>query len=243
MRSPGYSAFSNMATRATQDSVRPDGPDSSRLGQEAGRPAPVEPLRSIARPLPQPVPLPRGRTAPIPVARVKAMVGLFRKILLGDLTLWLGLTGVLTYEVIRNRLPPEHALFGAVLGLFVAVGVSIGLKQVANRVSRLNRSALEISRGDLSKPLATERTSFLGRDEVDELTTAIGNMQENLRELVGHIQGTSRSVAAGARRAPGGAANRSEEREARHGGPRPAREKKTRGGGPRPPRGPRTPSS
>src|SRR5256885_98265 len=186
-----------MATRATRDHVRPEGPDSSRLGQEAGRPAPVEPLRSIARPLPQPVPLPqRGRTAPIALARgVTRTVGLFRKILLGDLTLWLVLTGVLTYEVIRNRLPPEHALIGAVVGLFVAVGVSIGLKQVANRVSRLNRSALEISRGDLSKPLATERTSFLGRDEVDELTTAIGNMQEDLRELGGHIQGTSRSVA------------------------------------------------
>src|SRR3954452_623416 len=195
MRSPGYSAFSNMATRATQDSVRPDSPGVRRLGREPGRPAPVEPLRSIARPLPQPVPLPRGRTAPIQVARVKGMVGLFRKILLGDLTLWLVLTGVLTYEVVRNRMPPEHALFGAIVGLFVALGVSLGLKQVANRVSRLNRSALEISRGDLSKPLATERVSFLGRDEVDELTTAIGNMQENLRELVGHIQGTSRSVA------------------------------------------------
>ena len=185
-----------MATRATKDQVRPEGPESGRLGQEAGRPAPVEPLRSIPRSLQQPGPAARSRTAPISIARgVVRTVGLFRKILLGDLTLWLVLTGVLTYEVIRNRMPPEHALFGAVLGLFVAVGVSIGLKQVANRVSRLNRSALEISRGDLSKPLATERTSFLGRDEVDELTTAIGNMQENLRELVGHIQGTSRSVA------------------------------------------------
>jgi len=185
-----------MATRATQDHVRPEGPESGRLGQEAGRPAPVEPLRAITRPVMQPLPLSRGRTAPITVARgVAKTVGLFRKILIGDLTLWLVLTGVLTYEVVRNHLPPEHALIGAVLGLIVALAVSVGLKQVANRVSRLNRSALEISRGDLSKPLATERASFLGRDEVDELTTAIGNMQENLRELVGHIQGTSRSVA------------------------------------------------
>src|SRR5436305_5728527 len=187
-----------MATRATQDHVRPEGPDSSRSGQEAGRPAPVEPLRSIVRPMPpSPLPLPpRSRTAPISVPRgVDRRVGLFKKILLGDLTLWFVLTGLLTYEVLRYHMAPEHALFGAVLGLIVALGVSIGLKQVANRVSRLNRSALEISRGDLSKPLATERTSFLGRDEVDELTTAIGHMQENLRELVGHIQGTSRSVA------------------------------------------------
>jgi hypothetical protein len=89
-----------MATRATQDHVRPDGPESSRLGQEAGRPAPVEPLRSIARPLPQPLLLSqRGRTAPISVGRavLPKTVGLFRKILIGDLTLWLVLTGVLTY--------------------------------------------------------------------------------------------------------------------------------------------------
>jgi len=137
-----------MATRATQDHVRPEGPESGRLGQEAGRPVPVEPLRAITRPVMQPLPLSRGRTAPITVARgVAKTVGLFRKILIGDLTLWLVLTGVLTYEVVRNHLPPEHALFGAVVGLVVALGVSVGLKQVANRVSRLNRSALEISRG------------------------------------------------------------------------------------------------
>src|SRR5256885_14254415 len=111
-----------MATRATQDHARPEGPDSSRSGQEAGRPAPVEPLRSITRPLPQPLPLPqRGRTAPISLVRGAARtVGLFRKILLGDLTLWLVLTGGLTYEGVRNRLPPEHALFGAGLRLVVA---------------------------------------------------------------------------------------------------------------------------
>src|SRR5437763_16868177 len=105
MRSPGYSAVSNMATRATQDSVRPDGPDSSRVGQEAGRHAPIEPLRSIAHPPPQPVPPPRGRTVPISLARANKPVGLFRKILLGDLPLWLVLTGVLTCEVVRNRMP------------------------------------------------------------------------------------------------------------------------------------------
>jgi len=122
-------------------------------------------------------------------------VGLFLKILLGDMTIWAVLSGVLTYEVIRRGLDPQHALAGAAAGLLVAIAVSIGLKQVANRVVRLNRSALEISRGDLSKPLGTERADRLGRDEVDELTTAISNMQANLRELVGHIQRTSSSVA------------------------------------------------
>src|SRR5256885_11906025 len=106
MRSPGYSAVSNMATRATQDSVRPDGSDSSRLGQEAGRPAPVEPFRSIARPMPLPISLPRGRTAPISLARANRPVGLFRKILLCDLTLWLVLTRGPTFQGNRKRKPP-----------------------------------------------------------------------------------------------------------------------------------------
>src|SRR5438477_3599933 len=127
-----------MATRATQDHVRPEGPESGRLGQEAGRPAPVEPLRAITRPVMQPLPLPRGRTAPIIVARgVAKTVGLFRKILIGDLTLWLVLTGVLTYEVVRNDLPPEHALIGAMVGLIDALDVSAVLKQVANLLLRV----------------------------------------------------------------------------------------------------------
>jgi methyl-accepting chemotaxis protein len=56
----------------------------------------------------------------------------------------------------------------------------------------LSRSALEISRGDLSTPVVA--ASGFGRDEIDELATAISHMQENLRELVGHIQHTAQSV-------------------------------------------------
>jgi methyl-accepting chemotaxis protein len=67
------------------------------------------------------------------------------------------------------------------------------------RVQVLNRSALEISRGDLSKPLdarGERRFVFLRvRDEIDELSVAVTQMQENLRDLVGHIQRTARSVA------------------------------------------------
>ena len=122
-------------------------------------------------------------------------VGLFFKILLGDMTIWAVLSGVLTWEVIRRNMDPQHALVGAAAGLFIAIAVSIGLKQVANRIVRLNRSALEISRGDLSKALPTERASMLGADEVDELSVAISHMQENLRDLVRHIQNTSRAVA------------------------------------------------
>jgi methyl-accepting chemotaxis protein len=130
---------------------------------------------------------PRGQPGP-------RKVGLFLKILLGDLTLWCVLSGVLVYEVWLYRMDAGHAGGGALMGLATAVVVALALKQVANRVVRLNRSAEEISRGDLSKPMTTERSSLIGRDEVDELTLAIAHMQENLRELVGNIQRTARTV-------------------------------------------------
>jgi methyl-accepting chemotaxis protein len=186
-----------MATPAAHDHALPEGQEPGRPGQDPPRltPPAIEPLRALPpRSIPPPVVLPPRRSQP-PVPRGPRRVGLFQKILLGDLTLWCVLSGVLSYEAFRQHLAPEHALFGALVGLGVALAVAIGLKQVANRAMQLNRSALEISRGDLSKPLATERTDWLGRDEVDELTTAISNMQANLRELVGHIQRTSRSVA------------------------------------------------
>ena len=134
---------------------------------------------------------------PVPRAGSRR-VGLFLKILLGDMSIWAVLSGVLTWEVLRRGLEPQHALAGALAGLLVAVAVSYGLKQVANRVVRLNRSALEISRGDLSKPLPVEKQGPLGRDEVDELSVAIAHMQENLRDLVRHIQNTAREVAGSA---------------------------------------------
>src|SRR5216683_2494544 len=159
------------------------------------------PLRPLAPTYPPP-PLSQSAPAARPPARRAAgsassavrRVGLFLKILLGDMTIWAVLSGVLTYEVVRRGMDPQHALAGAAAGLLVAIAVSIGLKQVANRVVRLNRSALEISRGDLSKSLPTE-AQWLGADEVDELSVAISHMQENLRDLVGHIQKTSRAVA------------------------------------------------
>ena len=186
-----------MATPAAHEHPLPDGQEPGRQGPDSPRHTPpaIEPLRAVPpRTILPPAALPARRSQP-PVPRGLRRVGLFQKILLGDLTLWCVLSGVLTHEVFRQHLAPEHALFGALVGLAVALAVAVGLKQIANRVVRLNRSALEISRGDLSKPLATERTDWLGRDEVDELTTAISNMQANLRELVGHIQRTSRSVA------------------------------------------------
>jgi methyl-accepting chemotaxis protein len=98
-----------------------------------------------------------------------------------------------------------RGLLSAVVTLLLALALPSLLARVT-RVRFLSRSALEISRGDLSKPL--EGTSgFLGRDEIDELGTAISHMQENLRELVGHIQHTAQSVSESARELQGSAEN------------------------------------
>jgi methyl-accepting chemotaxis protein len=175
-----------MATPAHQDLLGSEELESALRPVPKSRPAPP---RTSSQPAMRPVrPASRGSSA----AR---RVGLFFKILLGDMTIWAVLSGVLTYEVTRRGMDPQHALAGAASGLLIAIAVSIGLKQVANRIVRLNRSALEISRGDLSKTLPTERASMLGADEVDELSVAISHMQENLRDLVRHIRNTSRAVA------------------------------------------------
>src|SRR5512138_2987281 len=165
------------------------------LGTEENEP-PLRPLTSPSFPA-TPRTSPSSPTVkPVrPVKPAGRRVGLFIKVFLGDMTIWAVLSGVLTYEVVRRNLDPEHAAGGAAAGLIVAIAVSLGLKQIANRIVRLNRSALEISRGDLSKALPSEKPSFLGADEVDELTVAISHMQENLRDLVRHIQNTSRAVA------------------------------------------------
>src|SRR6185369_11940360 len=78
------------------------------------------------------------------------------------------------------------------LSLLLAVALPFFLLRVS-RVQRLSSSALEISRGDLSSRVMAESGSL--RDDIDELAVAISNMQENLRELVSHIQNTAQLVA------------------------------------------------
>ena len=97
-----------------------------------------------------------------------------------------------TLQLVRNASWVLQALVAGVLTLVLALLLPAVLARVT-RLRSLSRSALDISRGDLASPVSTDPS--LGRDEIDELTTAIGNMQENLRELVGHIQHTAASVA------------------------------------------------
>src|SRR2546423_7330256 len=155
-----------MANPAHQDLLGND-EQELRPRSPSGQPSRPAPPRTISQPSMRPVRRPSGGGG-----GTMRRVGLFLKILLGDMTIWAVLSGVLTYEVMTRGMDARHALVGAAAGLLVAIAVSIGLKQVANRIVRLNRSALEISRGDLSKGLPSE-TSLLGAHEVDELSVAI----------------------------------------------------------------------
>ena len=115
------------------------------------------------------------------------------KIFIGYLVLGAALYG--TFEVLRVLNLGRLVDMAVVMGVSLTFGILLPsyLARV-KRVQLLNRGALEISRGDLSKPVQMEKES-LGRDEIDELSLAIAHMQENLRELVGHVQRTAKSVA------------------------------------------------
>ncbi|MDY7227690.1 methyl-accepting chemotaxis protein [Hyalangium rubrum] len=120
------------------------------------------------------------------------VLSLQRKILTGYVLLGAALTCALIilqrFDVrLRVQLP-----VAIVITLTAAATLPRLLARV-NRVRVLSRSAFEISQGDLSKPVDAEPST--PRDEIDELTNAIGRMQENLRELVGKIQDTAKSVA------------------------------------------------
>src|SRR5690348_8312720 len=141
-RASGYSAC-RMATPAHQDLLAPEEHDAP-VRPITAPPFPPATRTSATNPAVRPVRPGRGGGA---VRRA----GLFIKVFLGDMTIWAVLSGVLAYEVARRGLDPQHAVVGAFAGLLAAIAVSFGLKQIANRIVRLNRSALEISRGDLSK--------------------------------------------------------------------------------------------
>ncbi|MHB1843800.1 MAG: methyl-accepting chemotaxis protein [Deltaproteobacteria bacterium] len=115
------------------------------------------------------------------------------------------LTGYILLSVVFVGLPPVTRAMGipSPVDAWVCLGLEVGVallfafvtSRILSGVRALNRSALEISRGDLSMPVVQQRLLRLGSDEIDELSQSISNMQENLRDLVSHIQRTAHSVA------------------------------------------------
>jgi methyl-accepting chemotaxis protein len=139
----------------------------------------------------------RGRAAeaatrPSPPAR-----GLTLSLQLKILLSYVVLGAVLLFAVpaVFERIRNSVAAGAIVVGLTLAVGWALtSVLARVNRLARLEASAEEISRGDLSKTVRREGSGRL-RDEIDDLTLSIATMQENLRDLVSRIQRTAQSVA------------------------------------------------
>jgi methyl-accepting chemotaxis protein len=138
----------------------------------------------------------RGRVAaePSPAAPPDGgmTVSLQTKILVSYLIV--GIILVFAVPFIQDRFE-NHVVGGAIVLLLTGAlgwGMTVAIARVS-RVGRLKASAVEISLGDLSRAVVSERTHQF-HDEIDDLTQAIRTMQENLRDLVSRIQRTAQSV-------------------------------------------------
>jgi methyl-accepting chemotaxis protein len=139
----------------------------------------------------------RGRAAegmPLPPAPVEGFtVSLQIKILCSYLVVGAVLLEAVPwiFEHVESRLTGGAMVL--LLTLAIGWGLTLALARV-NRLARLKGSAVEISRGDLSKTVVIGGRAHV-RDEIDDLTLSIATMQENLRDLVSRIQRTAQSVA------------------------------------------------
>jgi methyl-accepting chemotaxis protein len=138
----------------------------------------------------------RGRAAEGPPRPAPAPAGLTVSLQTKILVSYL-IVGALLYlaiPLVQARLE-SHLAEAAVVLVLTAVlgqGMTLAIARVA-RVGRLKASAVEISRGDLSRAVVSEEQRAF-HDELDDLTEAIRTMQENLRDLVSRIQRTAQSV-------------------------------------------------
>jgi methyl-accepting chemotaxis protein len=139
----------------------------------------------------------RGRAAdPSLRAPAPATGGLNVSLQTKILTSYFILGGVLLFAVpwVQRHFESVYAEIAIILTLTLVMGfvLTIAIARVW-RVGRLKESAVEISRGDLSKSVVSEEQRAF-HDEIDDLTEAIRTMQENLRDLVSRIQRTAQSV-------------------------------------------------
>ncbi|BDG03470.1 methyl-accepting chemotaxis protein [Anaeromyxobacter oryzae] len=138
----------------------------------------------------------RGRAAEPALRPAPAAGGLTVSLQTKILTSYFIVGGVLLFAVplVQERVQSRAVEVVIVLGLTLALGfgLTVAIARVS-RVGRLKASAVEISRGDLSRAVVSEEQKAF-HDEIDDLTTAIRTMQENLRDLVSRIQRTAQSV-------------------------------------------------
>lgn len=138
----------------------------------------------------------RGRAAEPPIRTPPPQAGLTVSLQTKILFSYFVVGGVLLFAVplVQANIESRVAEVVVILALTLALGLGLTLMvaRVA-RVGRLKESAVEISRGDLSRSVVSEEQKAF-HDEIDDLTEAIRTMQENLRDLVSRIQRTAQSV-------------------------------------------------
>ena len=142
---------------------------------------------------------PAGNEPVTPAPPRGERVTLLQKILIGDIIIIALFSAIfIFYEQAARVLGTyKDVIFGA-MGILLASLIALVLDRVIGRVRHLNASALDISRGDLSRPVSIPTRWRLGHDEMDDLAATIGEMQTRLRELVSHIQRTSQQVSTSA---------------------------------------------
>ena len=137
--------------------------------------------RSTAEPPPRPAPSARGLDVKLQTKIVVSYV-------------IVGLVLLFAVPFILEKSQSQILGGGLVLVLTLLLGnlLTIAIARTS-RIGRLKESAVEISRGDLSRAVLSEEQKAF-HDEIDDLTEAIRTMQENLRDLVSRIQRTAQSV-------------------------------------------------
>jgi methyl-accepting chemotaxis protein len=100
-----------------------------------------------------------------------------------------------TPEVVKRLgySPEMTIVFSYVVAM--TVGLILGWlfsRRFTKNISLLTTSSESISRGDLTKAICIDKPLF--PDETNDLAVSIDKMQENLRELVGYLSGTSGKV-------------------------------------------------
>ena len=139
----------------------------------------------------------RGRASDLPLRPIATSGGLTATLQVKLLVSYgiIGAVLVVVMPPLREAVPNPNASAGLVVLGTLALGwvLTVAIARTA-RVGRLKVSAVEISRGDLSRSVLEEPNQTF-HDEIDDLTVAIGTMQENLRDLVSRIQRTAQSVA------------------------------------------------
>lgn len=140
-----------------------------------------------------------GLPAPISPKRPPRRLSFASKILFEKVLL--GIT-IFALSRLFDHLDLHSFVFECVLelGLMIFVSVIFGIAMLAfiadfRRITQLSRTTIEISQGDLTRPMPFETTKGrFGSDEIDDLAQAIAQMQSNLRELIRHVQMTVQSV-------------------------------------------------